>query len=164
MSSIDDQIAIDQVECMNMDDESNVRSLFSETAAGSVVSDIDPQLLLSVPFKVPVKLSGIRFTYSDSSDKQRVPETIKLFANRVSIGFSDAEALPALQTLSYSEIISGEKIPLKVALFQNITSLQLFVDTNQGGVDTSELGKIKLFGSLAETMNMREFKKIKDDE
>jgi len=82
----------------------------------------------------------------------------------VSIGFSDAEALPALQTLSYSEMISGEKIPLKVALFQNITSLQLFVDTNQGGVDTSELGKIKLFGSLAETINMREFKKIKDDE
>lgn len=164
MNSLEDQIAIDQIECLNMDDESNIHCLFADNTAGCVASDIDPQLLLTIPFKVPVKLTGIRFTYPDSGDKEMAPDAIKLFANRVSLGFADAEVLPALQTISYNEVMSGETIQLKVALFQNVTSLQLFVDTNKGGGDKTELGKIKLYGSPAETMNMREFKKIKDDE
>ena len=164
MSSLDDQIAIDQVECLNMDDECNVRSLFVENVDGSVFSDIDPQLLIHVPFKAPVRLNGIRFIYSEGAGGERVPDEIKMFTNRISLGFEDAESLPALQTISYSDIISGKTIPLKVALFQNVTSIQLFVNSNKGGCDKSEMGKIKLFGSLAETMNMREFKKIKDDE
>jgi hypothetical protein len=164
ITSLDDQVAADQVECLNMDPESELKNLFVGNSDNAVRSDIDPQLLVTIPFKAPVRLSGIKFSYNASTDSSMVPESIKLFANRVSMGFSDAEGLPALQTLSHSEIVSNETIPLKLALFQNVVSLQLFVDCNVGGADKSELGRISLFGMMGEKMDMREFKKIKDDE
>jgi hypothetical protein len=43
-------------------------------------------------------------------------------------------------------------------------SLQIFVDNNKGCIDQSEIGGIELFGTVGEQMNMKEFKKIKDDE
>jgi hypothetical protein len=163
-TSLNDQINVNSVECLNADEDSNVALLFSEANQRGIQSDIDPQLLVSIPFRHPVRLSGIQFSYDQDTDPAAIPESIKLFSNRVSLGFSDAESLPALQTLSHSEIVSGEIVPLKLALFQNVVSLQVFVDNNKGCVDKSVLGNIRLFGSLAEKMDMREFKKIKDDE
>ena len=164
VTCLDDQVAVDHIECLNMDPDCDVKDLFSTKADAVVRSDIDPQMLVTIHFKVPVRLSGIKLTYSDLANPESVPESIKLFANRVSMGFSDAESLPALQTITHREVASGETVPLKVALFQNVVSLQLFVDCNKGGVDKSELGRISVFGMLGERMEMRDFKKIKDDE
>jgi hypothetical protein len=163
ITSLDDQVVIGQIECLNLDPDVEARNLFSSSPDAAVRSDIDPQLLVTVPFRVPVRLSGIKFSYSNSVDRDMIPQAIKLFTNRVSMGFSDAESLPALQTITHAEIVSGETIPLKLALFQNVISLQLVVDSNRGGADKNELGRICLFGMLGEKMDMRDFKKIEDD-
>ena len=160
--SLRDQIALDAVECLNLDSESSVRGLFSPGAMTGIRSDIDPQLLLSIPFNCSVKLGGLKFTPGNNPDA--IPEGLRLFTNRVSMGFSDAESLVPVQTISFEELVSGETVPLKYALFQNVVSLQIFVDNNKGCTDQSEIGGIEIFGTVGEQMNMKEFKKIKDDE
>ena len=159
--SLHDQIALDQVECLNLDSDSHVRSLFAADRKGGIKSDIDPQLLLSIPFQNAVRLGGIKLTLGD--DVESRPNGIKLFINRVSMGFSDAESLAPVQIVSYEELKAGETVPLKIALFQNVVSLQIFVEDNNGG-ETTAIQSLELFGTLGEQMNMREFKKIKDDE
>ena len=72
--------------------------------------------------------------------------------------------MPATQTISHAELTSGTIVPLRFVLFQNVVSVQLFVDANAGGADKSEIGKIELFGVSAESMDMKEFKKIKHDD
>lgn len=163
-SNLEEHLEFSQVECLNEDPDHTVSGVFSSDPSAYLLSDIDPQLLISVPFRTPVKVSGIKFAFRKGVDKDAIPESIKLFTNRISLGFSDAESMPSVQTISHEQIVSGEVVPLKFVLFQNVHSLQLFVDTTIGGVDKSELGKIELFGMLGENMNMKEFKKIKDDE
>ena len=46
---------------------------------------------------------------------------------------------------------------------ENVFSCQIFVQDNNGA-DVTEIGSLELFGSLGENMNMREFKKIKEDD
>jgi hypothetical protein len=163
-ASIKEHIAIDQVECLNEDPDHTVGSIFSSSPSDFLLSDIDPQLLISIPFRSPVKLSGIKFIWRDDLDKESLPESISLLINRVSLGFMDAESLAPTQKIRYEELLSNEIIPLRYVLFQNVVSLQLFVDSNIGGVNKTELGRIELYGSVGENMNMKEFKKIKDDE
>lgn len=149
------------VVCLNEDSSHPVSNILNADTTNYLRSDVDPQLLISVPFQSPVKLSGIKFTYRDDIDPSSTPASIKLFTNRVSLDFGDAEALPAIQEITDSK--SGSLIPLKVALFQNVFSVQIFVQDNHGA-DVTEIGSIELFGSLGENMNMREFKKIKEDD
>lgn len=153
MSSLKEYISIDQVECLNEDNTHNVKTLFSEDPESCLRSDCDPQLLLSIPFTSPVKLNGVRFTFRTGVDPACVPSEIRVFSNQVSLDFGDAEAAPPLQTLTKDDILSGNTVPLKFVLFQNVFSIQLFVVDNCGG-DFSELGAIEFFGSPAENMNM----------
>ena len=81
----------------------------------------------------------------------------------MSLGFGDAESLTPLQIISREELLSNESVTLRYVLFQNVHSLQLFVEDN-GGAEKTKIGKIDILGTLGETMNMKDFKKIKDDE
>jgi hypothetical protein len=159
--SLQDQIALDHVECLNLDSVSQVRALFANDQQQGIKSDIDPQLLISIPFQNSVRLGGIKVTFGDDFESR--PNGIKLFINRVSMGFSDAESLAPIQTVSYEELKSGETVPLKIALFQNVVSVQIFVEDNNGG-ERTEIRSLELFGTLGEQMNMRDFKKIKEDD
>ncbi len=159
--SISNHISIDGVVCLNEDSDHPVTNILNPDPTNFLRSDVDPQLLISIPFQSPVKLSGIKFTFRDDIDADSIPSKIKIFTNRVTLDFGDAEALPAIQEISNPE--SGVLIPLKVALFQSVFSVQIFVQDNNGA-DVTELGCIELYGTLGENMNMREFKKIKEDD
>ena len=155
-SSLSDFISESQIECLNEDSDYSVNDMFLGRSV--LKSDIDAQLLISIPFSSPVKLNGIKIACTDNKDA--APSRVKLFINRISLGFGDAENLPAIQTLSFDQIESGETIPLKYVLFQNVMSLQIFVESNHGDVDKTEIAGIELFGSAGEKMDMKEFKKI----
>ena len=159
--SISGHITTEGVVCLNEDSSYPVSNILNPDPTHYLRSDVDPQLLISIPFQSPVKLSGIKFTFREDIDATSMPAIIKLFTNRVSLDFSDAEALVAVQEITTPE--SGTLIPLKVALFQNVFSCQIFVQDNNGA-DVTEIGSLELFGSLGENMNMREFKKIKEDD
>jgi hypothetical protein len=159
--SLLDQVAFDQVECLNEDADHPVRNLFGKDSTKYLSSDIDPQLIISIPFQNPVKLSGLKLSFRD--DQDAIPSCVKLFTNRVSLGFGDAENLAPLQVISRDELLTNEVVPLRYVLFQNVVSLQIFVEDNMGAEKT-EIASVDILGTLGESMNMKEFKKIKDDE
>ena len=161
--SLADKISTDQVECLNEDAEHPARNIFTSDPARYLQSDVDPQLLVSVPFQVPVKIGSIKISFREGIDEKSIPSSVKLFTNRVSLGFGDAEALVPIQTIGKDALRSGNEIPLRYVLFQNVQSIQLFFEDN-GGAETTEIGEVEFFGIEAEKMDMKDFKKINDDE
>ena len=159
--SVSNYISVEGVVCLNEDSGHPVTNILNQDPSNFLRSDVDPQLLISIPFQSPVRLRGIKFTFRDDVNAAETPSLVKIFTNRVTLDFGDAEALPAVQEISNPE--SGVIIPLKVALFQNVFSVQIFVQDNHGGGIT-EIGCVELLGTLGENMNMREFKKIKEDD
>jgi hypothetical protein len=65
------------------------------------------------------------------------PKTIKLFRNRSDIDFSTASDLPATQTLSVPQALTGSEsdvieMPLNRAHWNTTTSITLFIEENWG--------------------------------
>ena len=161
--SLSEYIAKDHVECLNEDPDYPVRNVFMSDPTSYLQSDIDHQLLISIPFRAPVKLGAVKLSFREEVDKACIPSSVKIFTNRNSSGFADVESLSPVQTISREELLSGNEIPLRFVLFQNISSVQLFVEDNAGS-DKTEIGEIEFFGMQAENMDMKEFKKVTDDE
>jgi PITH domain len=46
--------------------------------------------------------------------------------------------------------------------FQNVTTLTIFIEDNQGDEETTKLQKIVVCGTAGETFNVAEIKKIED--
>ena len=124
-------------------------------------SDTDAQLLLNIPFTQAVRLTGVALSGpapdAAGCDAAAAPRSVRLFVNRPSLGFAEAEADPAAQEVE----VGGEGggggggeavvIPLKAARFKGVTSLALFFQANAGGAETTQVGCVKLFGSAGET-------------
>lgn len=121
------------------------------TALAGISSDCDPQLLLTVHSKEPVKIASIKF---ESAQASTAPRKVKLFANKLNVGFSEAEDLPATQELtltakdtnaSPNALETSTKV--MTAKFAKVSSLTIFIVDNQSDDDTTTLAKIVLFGS-----------------
>lgn len=48
--------------------------------------------------------------------------------------------------------------------FQSVSKLSIFIEDNQGEAETTRLQKIALFGSSGETMNVKDIKKVGEEE
>eukprot|EP00919_Chromeraceae_sp_WS-2016_P080669 GHVR01190666.1.p1 GENE.GHVR01190666.1~~GHVR01190666.1.p1 ORF type:complete len:193 (+),score=41.66 GHVR01190666.1:22-600(+) len=133
----------------------------------------DPQLLLKISFRSPVKLSGIRFIYYNSSSNNDddngtlgcAPRNVKLFTNKMSMGFSDAESDSCLQQFELTEQILQEQqiVPLRLVKFQNISSIQAFIEDNHGG-EVTMISRVELFGTPSDSMNMKDWAPTKEDQ
>ena len=79
------------------------------------------------------------------------------------MGFSDVDAVPVAQTLELGAAqLAGEPVPLKLVKFSNVTVLSVFVESNQGGCDTTVVSKVALAGSAGDTFNVAEIKKVEE--
>lgn len=109
-------------------------------------SDVDPELLISIPFNDAVKLKAISI-FSGVSPSQ-APKNIKLFINHNSMDFSDAERETPAQELELKPgDVKGEKVELRFVRFQNVRSLHILVSSNQEDEETTRIDSIDLFGS-----------------
>ena len=136
-------------------------------------SDTDDQLLLNIPFTQAVRLTGVALSGpapdATGYDADAAPRSVRLFVNRPSLGFAEAEADPAAQEVE----VGGEGggggageavvIPLKAARFKGVTSLALFFQANAGGAETTQVGCVKLFGSAGETFDVAAIKKAGEE-
>lgn len=127
-------------------------------------SDTDEQLLIHIPFTQRVKLSGVAFAAPSDG---KGPKSVKLFINRPSVGFTDAESTPcaAELSLSPSDLSDGEAgktIALKPARFTGVDVLSIFIESNQGDEETTVLSRLTLFGSAGETFDVAAIKKIEE--
>eukprot|EP00164_Ancoracysta_twista_P002364 GFYU01003127.1.p2 GENE.GFYU01003127.1~~GFYU01003127.1.p2 ORF type:complete len:180 (+),score=60.93 GFYU01003127.1:27-542(+) len=127
----------------------------------ALVSDSDEQLLISIPFQEKVKIHSlsVRAPADDSA-----PRTIKLFANKNSLGFDDVSDLEPVQTIVIEKDDLAAKddntliIPLKFVKFQNVTILTIFVEDNHGEEYTT-LSRVTLIGSKLAGTNVNDIKK-----
>jgi hypothetical protein len=109
-------------------------------------SDVDPELLISIPFLEPVKLKAISIFSGVSPDQ--APKEIKLFINHEAMDFGDAEgSTPAQEFDLKEEEIKGGKLELRFVRFQNVRSLHILVKSNQGDEETTRIDSIDIFGS-----------------
>lgn len=145
------------LECLNEQDRHNLRSLLEGT--DHLESDCDGQLLINLPFNTPLKLHSLRIKAPASNG----PKNIKLFINTTgALDFDRAESGEAVQTLELTPAhLSGkELLELRFVKFQNVQSLQIFVENNQDGSDVTRVDNISLFGSPITATNMSDFKRV----
>ncbi|XP_042415097.1 PITH domain-containing protein At3g04780-like [Zingiber officinale] len=121
-------------------------------------SDADEQLLIYIPFTQVVKLHSAVIT----GPEEEGPRTVKLFANKEHMGFSNVNDPPSDSFNISADNLKGKPVTLKYVKFQNVCSLTIFIEDNQGGGDVTKLQKISLYGTTVDTTNMKDLKKIED--
>ncbi|OWZ47940.1 thioredoxin [Cryptococcus neoformans c45] len=115
-------------------------------------SDVDPELLISIPFQDPVKLKAISI-FSGISPSQ-APKTVKLFINQPNMDFDDAEnEAPAQELILTPEQVKGDRIPLRFVRFQNVRSLHILVKDNQEDEETTRIDSIDVYGAQGEKLD-----------
>lgn len=155
------------IECLNQSSSHTVNALFQDgSTSGFLESDCDEQLIISVSFQQAVKIHSLRF-FAPSDGHG--PKIIKIFINRTStLDFDEAEIMEAVQEIlvAPTDIVATKEvaIPLRFVKFQNVTNLTLFIKTNQGGLDTTQIQRLDIIGTLREATNMADFKRVSGKE
>ncbi|KAK9766153.1 hypothetical protein K7432_004991 [Basidiobolus ranarum] len=154
-SDITEFVTVNQLECLNQQSNHTVHSIFKKDAT-YLESDVDEQLIISVPFNQAVKIHSIKLV----APKAFAPKTIKLFCNRLTLGFDEAEDILETQTLELTEEDYEENavIPLRFVKFQNVTSVILFIEDNLGDEETTKIQQLVFIGSPIETTKMGDLK------
>ncbi|KAG6535128.1 hypothetical protein ZIOFF_000085 [Zingiber officinale] len=139
-------------------------------------SDADEQLLIYIPFTQVVKLHSAVIT----GPEEEGPRTVKLFANKEHMGFSNVNDYPPSDSLSlspdnlmvnyiaftacmfnsyasYMLKFQGKPVTLKYVKFQNVRSLTIFIEDNHGGGDITKVQKILLYGTTIAALHMVQF-------
>ncbi|KAH7907973.1 PITH domain-containing protein [Hygrophoropsis aurantiaca] len=133
--SLLEYLDLSQINCLNEVDHSDLKSIISSrsrnTTSAMLLSDVDEQLLLNIPFNQAVRVRSIVI---QSNDRLKGPKVIKLFVNRPALGFEDVQHAEAAQilTLSEQDIKNGNRLLLRFVRFQSVNSLHIFVESNQG--------------------------------
>uniref|UniRef100_A0A915EKR0 Thioredoxin-like protein 1 n=1 Tax=Ditylenchus dipsaci TaxID=166011 RepID=A0A915EKR0_9BILA len=141
-----------QCECLNEEDRNNFQVLLD--GVGRLVSDCDEQLIINIQFNQPVKVHSLLIQGAAGAG----PKKVKVFANTpTTLDFDKAQSSQGIQTLDFGdEPLQG----LYYVKFQNVQSIQLFVEDNQAGSDKTIIEKLKLYGTPLQATNMQDFKRI----
>ncbi|CAG8753496.1 9305_t:CDS:2 [Acaulospora morrowiae] len=146
-------ITLNQVDCLNQHEVHNVRNVFKKDD-GYLESDVDEQLLISIPFNQTVKLYSLKVVCKDI---EHAPKTIKLFANRLNIGFDEIDSIKETQLIQLNEKDYEENtsvFPLKFVKFQSVVNITVFVQDNIGDEETTTIKELIFIGSPIETTKM----------
>ena len=137
---------LNQVNCLNQQGQ-NVNNIFKNDDS-YLESDVDEQLIISVQFGQTVKIHSLKLVaddigkYDDTKSmhiyKQtsigynwfynstaHAPKTIKLYANRLNIGFDETNRIEATQvlTLSDKDYADNGLVPLRFVKFQSVNNI-----------------------------------------
>ncbi|OVA05396.1 Thioredoxin [Macleaya cordata] len=151
------------VECLNQNTGHSVvnalKQGYREDEGLNLESDADEQLLIYIPFTQVIKLHSILVKGPEDDG----PKTVKLFANKEHMGFSNVNDYPPSDTAVLTpDNLKGKPVILKYVKFQNVRSLTIFIEDNQEGTDITKVQKIVLYGTTVETTDMKGLKKIED--
>ena len=75
---------------------------------------------------------------------------MSIFVNRVAIGFEDAEELKPTERFELSETLtsadSSQPTLLNFVLYQKVSQLAIFIESNQEDGEQTVVSHVKLFG------------------
>jgi len=147
-----------QGECLNQSTEHKWDNIFKKDDS-FLESDTDEQLLLYIPFNQPIKIHSLCF---QAPDDGRAPQTVKLFVNKRDMDFQSVDSAPATQVIELkADDVKGDKlVPLRFVKFQNVSSITIFVESNQGGEPTTVIQRLRFIGQAQSATNMNEFKRV----
>ncbi|XP_027382221.1 thioredoxin-like protein 1 isoform X1 [Bos indicus] len=145
-------------ECLNESDEHGFDNCLRKDMT-FLESDCDEQLLITVAFNQPVKLYSMKF---QGPDNGQGPKYVKIFINLPrSMDFEEAERSEPTQALELTEddIKEDGIVPLRYVKFQNVNSVTIFVQSNQGEEETTRISYFTFIGTPVQATNMNDFKR-----
>ncbi|KZO95741.1 thioredoxin-like protein [Calocera viscosa TUFC12733] len=157
-----------QLNCLNEADDHGMKGIVNNKGKNKgtayLESDADEQLLLNIYFNQAVR---VRALVIQTKEVKQGPKKIKLVLNKPALGFEDvedAEEPEVAQVLELTEEnLEGKPIILRTVRFTRVTSLHIFVSSNQGDEDTTRIEAVDILGMPIETTNMSNFKKTDED-
>jgi 5'-3' exonuclease len=152
LSSID----IGNSECLNSKSDLNRFLMLSSVAANNFTSkyeftsNIDQQLLLKLSFKQPLNLCSVLLRGKDLSSG---PGIVKLFTNNRTLDFTNVDDVPCAQEINVYELATKAngsyiEVPLKLAKFQNVYHLSIYVSNNGSAITGEEQPKTIVTGCV----------------
>jgi len=144
-------------ECLNQDDDHPYTECLT-TGSGYLASDCDEQLIISLSFCQPVKIHSLEF----KAPLDCGPKTVRIFQNHPrTLDFDTAEGGVSTQDLILSpDQLGGQVVGLKFVKFQQVQNIQIFVKDNQKGEEITRLDYLSIIGSLNDSTNMKDFKRL----
>jgi thioredoxin len=154
-------VAANQLDALNQKGGHDVRNILNKDES-YLESDVDEQLIISVPFNQTVKLHSLKLV---AASKAHAPKTIKLYVNRPTLGFDEVDSVEPTQTLELTEgdYADDKLIPLRFVKWQSVSSVVIFIGSNLGEEETTQLKQLIFVGQTVETTKMDELKKIGAD-
>ncbi|KAM4808366.1 LOW QUALITY PROTEIN: thioredoxin-like protein 1 [Rhinophrynus dorsalis] len=117
------------------------------------------QLLMTVAFNQPVKL----FMKLQGPDNGQGPKYVKIFINLPrSMDFDEAMRSEPTQAIELSpdDIKEDSIVQLRYVKFQNVNSVTLFVQSNQGDEEATRISYFTFIGTPVQATNMNDFKRV----
>jgi hypothetical protein len=165
MADLSASIKASDVECLNS--SSDVLPVFQ--GKGAIKSDDDAQLIINISFPRPQKMTSIAFEgppgmcdlanwlwvcsilMASPPPTACAPKAVQLFVNTPALAFDSIDAYtPAVELdLPTASVSMGTPSVLTAAPFQHVTSLSIFVQSNQSGLDQTIIQKIRILGPAA---------------
>ncbi|GAB5032075.1 thioredoxin-like protein 1 [Nannochloropsis oceanica] len=154
---ITDKIAKSECFVLNADPKYPWDNLFMGDDRLQLRSDTDEQLVLHLVFSESVKVHSMNLV---APEPDAAPTTVKLYLNKTSFSFDDAESIEPTQVL---ELTEEDHKPDKVTLlkfvkFQRVSSLTIFIESN-GGAEYTALSKLRLFGTPLQGTDVNKIQK-----
>ncbi|RUS21865.1 hypothetical protein BC937DRAFT_91242 [Endogone sp. FLAS-F59071] len=134
-SDLTELVTLSQLECLNQKEAHNARNIFAKGSA-YLESDVDEQLIIIVPFNQSIRQATFAQDCRSAKWKPSIintthfpaghaPKTIKLYMNRLSLGFDEAESVEETQLIELEEkdLAENAVVPLRFVKWQYVTSV-----------------------------------------
>ncbi|KAJ2845435.1 hypothetical protein IWW36_004782, partial [Coemansia brasiliensis] len=108
----------------------------------------------------PIKLHSIML----KAPLDKAPRSIKLFANRTSLGFDDVESVDPTQEIEMTKEMyeSGGVVNLRYVRFQHVNSLSIFVADNLEDDDVTAINQLVFIGTAIDSANVSDIRQGED--
>jgi hypothetical protein len=124
-------------------------------SGNAVESDADEQLLFTFSFRQTVKLASITLTLPQT---ENCPQTIKLFKDQQSIGFSEAENDKPIESFEIGDSsVATYTLHLNQVKWSRVETLSLFIEDNHGA-ETSIVNSLQINGQTIQGTNVADIK------
>lgn len=165
MSSSDlvEHIDLRGVECLNAERDDMWRHAVCvgerDQETLTLVTDDDEELILTLPFTSNVRptrvvIKGCGSTRGEGETSS--PRRVKIFVNPTALSFQNIGKKTAAQVIECQS--EDGAYDLDATAFDNVRTLTFYVESNAGGTDKTEISRIEIHGSLADSANMNDLK------